>query len=399
MTRSTTLRRVLVACVLLPVGCWCPKEKELKPGQQTPTEMAELKRDAAELSPMIRIEGGCFKMGTDNPPPAPPGMDEDSDKLCVKGRGNSLECFGVYEDEMPAHEVCLDPYEIDVHEVTFWAFQKCAQTLICQPSDLGSDVDFWGPQRPATGVEWAAAKSFCEWIGRRLPTEAEWEYAARGTDGRTYPWGEEQPECGRLAMRLGIEKDACDRFGTKNVGSYPTDKSAFGLLDMGGNVREWVEDYYHPGYYLTLQNVRTNNPTGPTGPLQVLVNTVDDDPQSEAIYLSEPQRVVRGGTWLYSEPTTSYRTTNRRGVEESPRTHGELITIGFRCARSIEPKPGATRLPSTPTPIEGSQMAPIGTAPAPAADAAAPAPTPAPAADAAVTPTPAPAADAAAPDA
>jgi formylglycine-generating enzyme required for sulfatase activity len=262
-------------------------------------------------------------------------MDRESDRTCVEGLEGGVECYAVYDDESPAHEVCVDPFEIDVHEVTFGAYQLCARTLACKPSDLGSDVDFWGPDRPAAGVEWAAAKTFCEWIGRRLPTEAEWEFAARGTDGRTYPWGEEQPECGRLAMKLADEKGACDRFGTKNVGSYEADRSPFGLLDMGGNVREWVSDYYHPGYYKSLAGVRTRNPTGPAEPVRVYVNAMGEGPEAEIVWSRERQRVMRGGTFLFSEPLTSYRATNRRGLEEELRTRGELITAGFRCARSI----------------------------------------------------------------
>lgn len=330
-----------LALAALAAASACKRVKDINPGTQSPAEVRELQQQAAALSPMVRIEGGCFKMGTDNPPPPPPGMADDDDKLCVLGREKAVECYGVYEDELPAHEVCLDPFEIDLHEVTFEAYQLCAQTLICKPSDLGSDETFWGPNRPAVGVEWPAAKAFCEFVGRRLPTEAEWELAARGTDGRSYPWGEEHPTCGQIAMRLGNEKDACDRYGTKNVGLYPFDKSPFGLLDMGANVREWVADYYHPGYYFTLRDVRTRNPSGPTEALRVVVNILGEGPEAEIIALSEPQRVVRGGTWLYAEPLTAYRTTNRRGVDEVPRTHGELLSIGFRCARSLEPPAAA----------------------------------------------------------
>lgn len=345
MPRSIAL--TLALAVLIPVasGTACRRVREINPGKQTPAEIRQLKQEAAALGPMVRIEGGCFKMGTDNPPPPPPGMDSDDDKLCVVGRDKAVECYGVYEDELPAHEVCVDPFEIDVHEVTFEAYQKCAETLICKPSDLGSDPVFWGPQRPAVGVEWPAAAAYCEFIGRRLPTEAEWELAARGTDGRTYPWGEEHPQCGQIAMRMGTEKDACDRYGTKNVGLYPFDKSPYGLLDMGGNVREWVSDFYHPGYYFTLRDVKTRNPTGPEEAVRVVVNTLGEGPEAEVIALSEPQRVVRGGTWLYAEHLTAFRTTNRRGIDEVPRTHGELLTIGFRCARSIEDSP-----PSQPAP-------------------------------------------------
>ena len=340
MPRSIILTLTLAVLIPFASGSACRRVRDVNPGKQTPEELKQFKAEAAAMNPMVRIEGGCFKMGTDNPPDSPPGMGDADDKLCVIGRDKAVECYGVYEDEMPAHEVCVDPFEIDVHEVTFGAYQLCAETLICKPSDLASSEIFWGPNRPAVGVEWPSAKAFCEFIGRRLPTEAEWEFAARGTDGRTYPWGEQQPQCGQIAMRLGDEKDACGRYGTKNVDlpEYDMDTSPFGLADMGGNVREWVSDYYHPGYYFTMRDVKTTNPAGPEDAVKVVVN-MGEGPDAEVIALAEAQRVVRGGTWLYAEPITAFRTTNRRGVDEVTRTNGELMSIGFRCARSIEPPP------------------------------------------------------------
>lgn len=343
MRRTVILMLTLVTFNSLACGLACRRVREIEPGKQTPEQIQKLKEEAAALCPMVRIEGGCFRMGTDNPPPPPPSMAGPEDKLCVVGLDKKVECYGVYEDEMPAREVCLDPFEIDLHEVTFAAYQKCAETLICKPSHLASDAVFWGPRRPAVGIEWHAAKAFCEFIGRRLPTEAEWEFAARGTDGRTYPWGEEHPRCGQIAMRMGSEKDACDRYGTKNVGSYPHDKSPFGVLDMAGNVREWTADYYHPGYghYLARSGEKIRNPTGPDRPVRVVIDTLGEGPDAQLITLTEPQRVVRGGTWLYAEPLAAFRTTNRRGVDEAPRTEGELVTLGFRCARSLTPQPSS----------------------------------------------------------
>lgn len=333
----------LIPLALAAVACRQKHPGDKEPGTQTPDEVRQMQQEAAALLPMVRIEAGCFKMGTDSPPPPPVGSDGkplgDAAETCVVGLdGKTGQCFGPYEDETPAHEVCLDTYEIDEHEVTFQAYQLCASTLVCEPSELASDELFWGPMRPAVGVPWYAAKAFCEWIGRRLPTEAEWEYAARGADGRTYPWGEEQPACDRTAMRLANEEGACDRYGTKNVKSYPLDRSAFGLYDMGGNAREWVSDWYHPAYYPSLAGLRTRNPPGAPGPLQVIVNSMPgEDGGEEIITLSERQHVTRGGTFLFSDPDTAFRTTNRRGLEEKPIVLGALVTIGFRCARSVTP--------------------------------------------------------------
>jgi len=260
-------------------------------------------------------------------------MGSDSDKLCVKGRGGSVECFSSTRTRCPrTRSVSIRSRSTSSRFPS--SVQKCAETLICKPSDLASDVDFWGPRRPATGVEWAAASAFCNWIGRRLPTEAEWEFAARGTDGRTYPWGEQEPQCGMIAMRLGQEKGACDRFGTKNVGSYPADASAFGVMDMGANVREWVSDRYDPGYFFTLKDVKTMNPTGPERSLESWSIRWGRRRGGEHLpHRAAARRPRRYVALLRADHLLPH--DNRRGVEESPRLHGELITIGFRCARSI----------------------------------------------------------------
>lgn len=332
MTRTGIAVAFIVGAAAAQAGC--RKTQIAEPGQQTPEQIRDLKLRAAALSPMIRIPGGCFTMGTDNPPP-PPKAHSERDRptdLCILSHDRKEACWGMYEDESPAHDVCVDPYEIDEHEVTFGAYRLCAETLECEPLSLSTDPDFMGDRRPAAGVSWTAADTFCRWMGRRLPTEAEWEFAARGSEGRTYPWGEEPPSCERLAMRLGEGPDSCGRYGTKNVGAYPLDKSPFGVLDMGGNLREWVQDWYDPSYYETLAGTRTWNPKGPEENIVVIVNEMEP---GEYVTMPEKARVVRGGTFLVADPITSYRATNRRGLDIEPRTIGPLISVGFRCARSL----------------------------------------------------------------
>ncbi len=336
------MRAVLLICAGVVAATGCRKSEEPKPGEQSPAQVVDLKRRAAAMTPMVRIPGGCFVMGTDSPPPPPKaasGADRPG-KLCVLDRSRKESCYEVYDDEKPAHEACLDPFEIGEHEVTFGAYRLCTETLTCEPSDLSTDVDFMGDARPAVGIDWENAAKFCSWLGMRLPTEAEWEYAARGTDGRTYPWGEEPPDCERLAMRLGDEPGACGRFGTKNVKSHPADRSPFGVHDMAGNVREWVSDRYDPGYYATPAGVRTWNPRGPDRPIDVIVDAIEPG-SSRYVTMPENSRVVRGGTFLQSDPPTAYRTTNRRGLDEKPNTMGPLISVGFRCARSLDGPAGA----------------------------------------------------------
>jgi formylglycine-generating enzyme required for sulfatase activity len=160
-------------------------------------------------------------------------------------------------DEAPEHTVFLDAYWVYKHEVTNAQYRQCIEEGICY-GDLS-----WYPENdyPAVYISWYEASDYCEWAGGSLPTEAQWEKAARGEDGQTYPWGEESPTCD-LANFYGCEES------TMPVGSYPAGVSPYGALDMAGNVWEWVMDWYDAEYY---QSSPSQNPTGPvSGSYRVL---------------------------------------------------------------------------------------------------------------------------------
>ncbi len=203
-------------------------------------------------------------------------------------------------DEKPQHTVALDAYWMDRTEVTKVQYQKCVEAGTCRaPLCRGTTQG----DRPVVCVSWKDAVSYCKWAGRRLPSEAEWEKAARGpligslAAGQKYPWGDDPPDCKRLNFGGCIGN-------TTAVGSYPTGVSPYGVLDQAGNVSECVADWYGETYYASSP---TQNPTGPG---------------------SGQYRVVRGGAWIYGQ---EYARVASRGKVE-PGEWGDAL--GIRCARS-----------------------------------------------------------------
>jgi formylglycine-generating enzyme required for sulfatase activity len=192
--------------------------------------------------------------------------------------------------EHPQHVVTLGAFWIDETEVTPWHYQNCIGADVCDPPD-----DYALRGKPVE-VTWDAAQTYCHWVGGRLPTEAEWEKAARGTDARIYPWGQEQPDCSR-ANHANLEGPCSDE--AVDAGTHPAGASPYGVLDMAGNVAEWVSDWYDPGYYAV---------------------SPEQDPQGPD---SGPERVVRGGAW---DDTSSAIRAACRGAR-APDERG----IGFRC--------------------------------------------------------------------
>jgi len=180
---------------------------------------------------MVYVPEGEFLMGTDH------GWETDG-----------VKCDG------PEHTVYLDAFWIYQHEVTNDEYRACVDSGGCTAPDT---VTYYSDpaynDHPVVHVDWFDANSYCLWAGGRLPTDAEWEKAARGTDGREYPWGNQKPTC-----NLANYKDCVG--GTSPVGSYPSGASPFGVLDMAGNVGEWVADWYEDGYYSRSPD---KNPTGP----------------------------------------------------------------------------------------------------------------------------------------
>jgi formylglycine-generating enzyme required for sulfatase activity len=201
-------------------------------------------------------------------------------------------------DERPVHRVVVDAFWIMRTEVTNAQYDRCVRAGVCTApdNDVWRDVRF--AEHPVTHVSWEQASTYAQWVGGSLPTEAQWEKAARGVDLRTYPWGNAEP----TANLLNFEGSGIG--GTSAVGSYPAGASPYGALDMAGNVWEWVNDWYGEEYY---SQSPSDNPPGPeTG----------------------TYRVLRGGSWGYGDYVV--RSADRNGV--GPDFWSDLN--GFRCVRS-----------------------------------------------------------------
>ena len=207
------------------------------------------------------------------------------------------------QDEKPQRSVYASAFWIDRHEVTNGMYARCIQAGTCRPpASSGSKTRpayFDDPayeNYPVIYVSWDDAAAYCQWAGRRLPSEAEWEKAARGADGRLYPWGDEPPSPG-LANYNRLMGD------TQPVGSYLQGASPYGVWDLSGNVAEWVADWYGADYYA---GATLRNPPGPA--------------------LGQ-FRVLRGGSWLNAAHAirAAFRLWNTADVRSD--------SIGFRCAR------------------------------------------------------------------
>ncbi|MBL8089892.1 MAG: SUMF1/EgtB/PvdO family nonheme iron enzyme [Anaerolineales bacterium] len=265
---------------------------DVSPNVDLPIEIISPLRTIMRLVP-----AGEFKIGSNA---------NEAYVECQKHRPDCIQSRFADEESSP-QILYLNAYYIDQYEVTNAFYKLCVDAKVClPPQDNRSQtrISYYGNQEfdnyPVIYVDWNMAKTFCEWSGGRLPTEAEWEKAARGADGRTYPWGEDL-DCTHANFGQGTDGTCVG--DTTPVGSYEIGQSIYGLYDMAGNVNEWVSSLYKPYPY-----------------------SVDDGREILDVF---GVRVFRGGSWDYS--TGDVRTTNRNGLGPASASDN----IGFRCAWDV----------------------------------------------------------------
>ncbi|GIL12723.1 MAG: hypothetical protein BroJett038_14430 [Chloroflexota bacterium] len=297
-----------------------------------------------QLTELRAVDGGTFQMGTTAQEVAA-AVNE-----CVNVfEGNCLLAYG--EDSSPPHNVTVDPFQMEVTEVTYAQFiaflnwmgpnshrsgcdgQICAAT---RAEDQNSNIIFDSANyrvnpvianHPVTGVTWYGARKYCATLNRRLPTEAEWERAARGPQNFLYPWGNTFDTALANTSRPRVDP-ALD--GSEPVGTYPQGASAYGMLDMAGNVAEWVSDWYSAAFY-TQQAQSPSAIINPTGPV------------------AGTEKVVRGGSW--DAVPFFARSVHRQSFDPA----SQALWIGFRCAADLNT--GAQVLPGVNPAGSGQPLA------------------------------------------
>jgi formylglycine-generating enzyme required for sulfatase activity len=319
--RSAALTLVLLAaCSATPAPPAPPERPSAAPSASAAVPDEAPAASASAPAPAASAPAAAPSVA---PPEAPPGM------LWVPGGTFTMGADkGGQEDEHPAHRVTLRGFFLDETEVTNEAYNRCVEAGKCRPHDvnsakvnkLGDDRNYRKPRQPISSISWDDAVGYCAFVGKRLPTEAEWERAARGDDGRRYPWGDEPPTRERAVFGEG---------STAEVGSRPAGRGPYGHLDLAGNVWEWVADNYDPYAYR-----RPGASEGKPGTCDEILETQRELKRTgkQGFTGSNPiptecERVLRGGAFNYDGP--GLRSNNR--VHHGPRYR--LIMSGFRCAK------------------------------------------------------------------
>jgi formylglycine-generating enzyme required for sulfatase activity len=325
------LRRPAVGLVLALAGCGATAAPVETPTAQSqpapPPPSAVPPAPPPSAVPPPSASAAAPPQAPPPEPPAPEGMLAVPGGSFVMGADDEGE-----QDERPAHSVTVAAFWLDRTEVTNAAYLECVKAGVCrmyredvaQSMKAGPERKFRGPTQPVVGVSWQDAKTYCEWRGKRLPTEAEWERAARDGDGRRFPWGNDRPVPGHHGCFQGVADGA-----TAPVGSYPDGAGPYGHLDLAGNVWEWLADAYDPYAYR-----RPTADRGIPGSCEEILATQNElrQQQQQGFTGTNPiptvcERVLRGGAFNYHVP----------GLRSSNRVHHpgtwRILVAGIRCAQ------------------------------------------------------------------
>lgn len=306
--RRSAMWSLAVATVALLGACAAPTLPTVSPTRAP--ALGDVRIRPADGMVMVYVPQGQFEMGSDR------DSVTYARQLCRAYAGDTAiaTCApAVFANEQPAHLVALDGFWIDRTEVTNWQYQCCEEAGACEPPQERSSYarkSYYGDSKynnyPVIWVSWQQAADYCAWAGARLPTEAEWEYATRGPEGRLFPWGNAfdgtrlnycDANCIPGLADASVDDGHAD---TAPVGSYPAGASWCDALDLAGNVREWVADWF--GSYPSKPQT---NPAGPA---------------------SGESRIPRGGSWL--DTPDDVRSANRGENSPDYTRH----KVGFRCA-------------------------------------------------------------------
>ncbi len=245
----------------------------------------------------VTVSGGSFKMG----------CDKETEGTCP-------------EDAVPLHDAELSSYLMDKFEVPVELFEKCIAENVCTNDDAEKphyrtssesyQCNIGNPDRknhPANCVTWYGAKAYCEWLGKRLPTETEWENAAKGGKTQIYPWGNSpEASCDNTVMKSSA--NGCGSNTTSPIGSRPAGVSEQGIYDLSGNVAEYTADWYEKKFYSTEE-------------------ATQKDTQGPAEPEKDKYKVIRGGSYIYGESHT------RASFRSSAKLDDQAIDFGFRCVK------------------------------------------------------------------
>jgi formylglycine-generating enzyme required for sulfatase activity len=274
----------------------------------------EIKKETSETPSFVLVDGELMLV-TPSPtldvnnifstPTYPPSINQKGAEMVLIPSGKFMmgvkDTDNYFTSEEPAHAVSIDSFYLDKYEVTNILYKSCVEVHGCYLSEERWYYD--DPKyadHPVVYVDWYQSLTYCKWRGARLPTEAEWEYAARGTDGRPYPWGNEG-----IDMTLANYESVG---GTTPVGAYENGKSPFGVYDMIGNVWEWVNDWFDGTYY---EHSPISNPLGPD---------------------KGEEHVIRGCSWACGPGFSPFDDYPIAATHRTPGAISTQNTIGFRCA-------------------------------------------------------------------